>query len=164
MIIRIESSHGNTLISGKQMPFNDLNRTVKEIWSEHDEKDFVEIFCSVYGYIVLPYTEGYAAYYVDLEAHVVIVPTHSFPKTIDGARVLFHTDRGKFDPVYYVGGSIADIVSYLAVCKYDNDNDNVYYLFHLNDDLEVVADEIYDSIEQCKKLAGSRAVVWHENK
>ena len=60
MIIRIESSHGDILISGKPMSFNDLNRTVKEILSEHDEKDFVEIFCSVYGYKVLPYTEGYA--------------------------------------------------------------------------------------------------------
>lgn len=162
MIIRIESSHGDILISGKPMSFNDLNRTVKEILSEHDEKDFVEIFCSVYGYKVLPYTEGYAAYYVDLEAHVVIVPTHSFPKTIDGANVLFHTDRGQFDPVCFVGGSIANIVSYLAVCKYDNDN--VYYLFHLNDDLEVVADDCFDSIEQCKKLAGSRVLIWHENK
>ena len=56
----------------------------------------------------------------------------------------------------------SNIVSYLAVCKYDNDN--VYYLFHLNDDLEVVADDCFDSIEQCKKLAGSRALIWHENK
>ena len=122
MIIRIESSHGDILISGKPMSFNDINGTVKEILSEHDEKEFVETFCSVYGYIVLPYTEGYAAYYIDLEAHVVIVPAHSFPKTIDGAKVLYHTDKGPFDPVYSVGGSIADTVSYLAICKYDNDN------------------------------------------
>ena len=39
-----------------------------------------------------------------------------------------------------------------------------YYLFHLNDDFEVVADNCFDSIEQCKKLTGSRAVGWHEIK
>ena len=162
MVIRVTSSRGNKLISGKPLAFNELKKAVNVIMRGHIERDFIDTFCSIYGYKVLPYTEGYAAYYVDLETRVVIVPSHSFPKEIDGAKVLYHTGREQFDPVYYAGGSIADTVSYLAICKYVNDND--YYCFHLNDNLEVVADDCFDSIEQCKMQTGDRAIVWHEKK
>ena len=162
MVIRVTSSRGNKLISGKPLAFNELKKAVNEIMRGHIERDFIDTFCSIYGYKVLPYTEGYAAYYVDLKTRVVIVPSHSFPKEIDGAKVLYHTDREQFDPVFYAGGSIADTVSYLAICKYDNDN--AFYCFHLNDDLAVVADDCFDSIEQCKNQTGDRAIVWHEKK
>lgn len=91
----------------------------------------------------------------------------SFPKELDGARVLYYSDRGTFDPVYYVGGEIAHNVYYLAICKYDNDNafyDNAFYVFHVDENLEVVADDCWDSIETCMELTERYGVEWHEHK
>ena len=51
----------------------------------------------------------------------------------------FIHDNGKIEYIYY-----------LAICSYDN---NQYYLFHCNNKFEVIADYLFDSIEECKSIA-----------
>ena len=87
---------------------------------------------------------------------------YTFPKTLNGAKVLYYTDRGVFEPVYSCGGAVAHNVTYLAICKYDNDDD--CYVFHCDEDLNVVADGCFGSIEACKKYIDEYDVEWHEQK
>lgn len=42
---------------------------------------------------------------------------------------------------------------FFAICKYQNDD--VYYLFTCNENYEVVGDSIWNSIEDCIKIASS---------
>lgn len=83
--------------------------------------------------------------YFKLDTHVVIVPRYSFPQKLNGAKVLYYTEKGDFTPVC----NPARNVCYLAVCKYDGISD--YFIFHLDESLEVVADDCYDSFEACRK-------------
>ncbi len=76
-----------------------------------------------------------------------------FPKTLDNANVLFYTPKDNFGCIYYDNGDIADYVYFLAICKYQNDD--VYYLFSCNENQEVVGDSIWNSIEECMKIASS---------
>ena len=146
MIIRIESADGDKLISGKALAFDEINNAVRELLQTLDEKSFTAAFCSRYGYKELPYYEGaYAAYVIDLDTHTVIVLGYSFPKQLNGAKVLYYTEKGDFTPVR----NPAHNVCYLAVCKYDENSD--YFIFHLDECFEVVADDCYDSFEACRK-------------
>lgn len=162
MIIGIEFYCGDKLLVGKTLTFEELKTAVNEIFEKHDEKGFVAAFCSRYGYKELPYSEGYAAYWIDLDTRCVLVTSYTFPKELDSAKVLYYTDRGTFEPVYYVGGAIAHNVVYLAICKYDNDDS--YYVFHCDESLEVVADDCFESKETCKAVMDKYNVEWHEQK
>jgi len=87
---------------------------------------------------------------------------HPFPDKLNGAKVLYYTDRGDFDPVCYIGGAIAHRVVRLAVCKYDNDED--FYIFHLDENLKVVADDCFSDLETCKRIMNRYNTRWHEYK
>ena len=52
MVIRVTSSRGNKLISGKPLAFNELKKAVNVIMRGHIERDFIDTFCSIYGYKV----------------------------------------------------------------------------------------------------------------
>ena len=162
MIIEIECVNGDKRLVGNSMTFDALKTAVREIFEICDEESFVPAFCSRYGYKELPYSEGYAAYWIDLDTRCVLVTSYTFPKELDGAKILYYTDRGTFDPVYYVGGAIAHNVVYLAICKYDNDD--AYYVFHCDESLEVVADDSFESKETCKAVMDKYNVEWHEQK
>ncbi len=149
MIIGIEHVCGDKYFVGKSMTFEELRTAVKEIFEKNDEAGFVSEFCNRFGYKELPYSDGYADYLIDLATRLVFVTSHTFPKELDGAKVLYYTDKGNFEPVYYTGGAVAHNVFYLAICKYDNDDS--YYLFHIDENMEVVTDDCWDSIELFKK-------------
>lgn len=162
MIIGIESAWGDQRLSGPTRTFDELRDAMQELLKTHDERAFPAAFCAAHGYRELPYSEGYAAYVLDLDTHRVIVPYYSFPRELDGAKVLYHTDRGEFRPVYYIGGEIAHRVAYLAICKYEADDN--YYLFHCDESLQVVADDCFRSLEICKQLMDDSGASWHEMK
>lgn len=93
---------------------------------------------------------------------MVFVTSYTFPKELDGAKVLYYTDRAVFEPVYHSGGAIAHNVSYLAICKYENDE--AYYIFHCDESLDVVADDCFHSLEACKRYTEKNDLVWHKQK
>lgn len=161
MIIGIETAHGETRLVGKTFTFNELKNAVREISENHDKENFATQFCSRFKYKELPYSDGYTDFKINLDTYTVFVTSCTFPKEFDGAKVLYFTDRGTFDPVYYVGGTIAHNVIYLAVCKYDNDE--AFYIFHIDENLEVVADNCFDS-ETCKKYMNEYDVKWYKQK
>ena len=68
-----------------------------------------------------------------------------FPNILDNAIVYFYTQNGNY-------GSVS----------YDNKE---YYLFHCNDKFEVIADYLFDSIEECKDMASKckKDIVWIKN-
>ncbi len=74
-----------------------------------------------------------------------------FPAILDNAKVLYYTDRGDYGAVYWDNGTIAEQISYLAVCIYDSGHGA--YLFGCNDSFDVVADSLCDSVEECLKAA-----------
>ena len=162
MIIGIESVYGDKRLIGKELSSDELKSIVDDILAQNSEEKFVSAFCMKLGYKELPYSDGYAAYIIDLDTRFVYSPSYTFPHELDGAEVLFYTDKGVFPPVFYSGGTIAQKVSYLAVCKYENDD--AYYIFHCNESLEVVADDCFSSIDACKKYMSEYNIVWHEDK
>ncbi len=85
-----------------------------------------------------------------------------FPKELDGAKVLYYTDKQDFGTVLYSDGTVADHVCYLAICAYEGHTG--YYLFLCDVHQEVIADDLWDTIEQCKAVARNRIndIVWHE--
>ena len=162
MIIGIECVCGRKRLVGNTMTFAELKAAVNEIFEKNDEADFVPAFCNRFGYKELPYSDGYADYLIDIDTRLVLVTSYTFPKELDGAKVLYFTEKGNFKPVCYPGGAVAHNVFYLALSKYDNDDS--YYLFHLDENLEVVADDCWDSIEFFKKYMNSYDVKWHKTK
>lgn len=150
MIIKIESSLGDVRITGNQLTFEQIKKLAVLLFKSEDDEHFIPTFCIGAGYKELPYFDGYEDYIIDLSSHLVFVTPSTFPKELDHAKVLYHTERGVFEPVYYFGGEeIADRVFYLAICKYDNDSS--YYIFHIDENLEVVADDCFDTLDACKK-------------
>ena len=162
MIIGIESVRGNKRLVGKAITFDDLKNAANEIFEKENEDSFVLKLCARFGYKELPYSEGFADYMIDLDERIVYVTSHTFPATFDDAKVLYYTDRGVFEPVNYVGGAIAHKVLYLAVCQYNDDAS--FYIFHLDENLEVVADDCFESIETCKTVMERYGVEWHKKK
>lgn len=154
MIIEIESAYGDKQLVGKTMFFEDLKIIVKEILKEHNEISFVSEFCSRCGYKEIPFSSVYSSYTIDLDTHLVFANEFTFPNELDGAKVLFATDRRNFDPICYPDGTVAHNVAYLAICKYDNDGS--YYIFHCDECLEVVADDCFESFEACKELINNK--------
>ena len=85
-----------------------------------------------------------------------------FPRILDGAKVLYYTEKNDFGVVANVDGSDAEYICYLAVCQYPNDTG--YYLFLCDKNYEVVTDDLWDSIEQCFEMARYRKdhIIWHK--
>ena len=83
----------------------------------------------------------------------------TFPKELDGAKVLYYSGKGNFAPVCYPGGEIAHHVFYLAICKYENDEE--YYIFHCDENLEVVADDCVHDIEAYTRYMRTVDTVWY---
>ena len=102
MILGIESVYGDKRLVGKTMSLDELKNAVKEILEKHEETNFASAFCSRFGYKEMPYNDGYAAYIVDLDTSMVFVTSYTFPKELDGAKVLYFTERGVFEPVYHL--------------------------------------------------------------
>lgn len=84
-----------------------------------------------------------------------------FPKTLDNAKVLFYTPKGKYGKLFDPNGVEIVEFSYLAICKYENDNQ--YYLFMCNEQYEVETDSIWGSVEECMsiKIAGYKKAEVH---
>ena len=61
-----------------------------------------------------------------------------FPETLDNAHVLYFTPQASYGTVCFTTGKIADHICYLAICKYENDNN--YYLFGCDSNYDVVSD------------------------
>lgn len=76
-----------------------------------------------------------------------------FPKALDGATVLYFTEKGNYGKILYTTGEVAAYIHYLAICKYENDN--AYYLFDCDSHFEVVGDSVWNSIEECMSVAAS---------
>ena len=89
-----------------------------------------------------------------------------FPKELNNARVLYYTPSDTYGQIYYENSDIiSDNVTYLAICKYDKDN--CYYLFYCNENYEVVTDDLFYSVEECKKSADlfyKGNITWIESK
>ena len=85
-----------------------------------------------------------------------------FPNYLDGARVLFYSQKDVFGKVNYSTGEKYSDINYLAICRYGNNAE--YYLFDCNEDFEVVGDYPFDSVEECKEAAQnsnkSKDIVW----
>lgn len=160
MVIGIESVYGDKRLSGRNLSADELRSIVKDILSKTDEKNFVSTFCNKLKYTELPDSEGYVAYMIDLDTRKIYSPSYTFPRELDGAKVLFYTDKGHFSPVLYPGGAVADYVFYLAICKYSDSNE--YYIFHCNESFEVVADDCLSNLKMCKKYMEDFNIVWHE--
>ena len=77
-----------------------------------------------------------------------------FPNILDNAIVYFYTQNGNYGSVSYDNGKI-EYIHYLAICSYDNKE---YYF-------EVIADYLFDSIEECKEIASKckKDIVWIKN-
>jgi len=86
-----------------------------------------------------------------------------FPEKLDGADVLFYTEKGDYGTVNDTNGKICDYVSYFAVCSYSSDK-NKYYLFLCDECFDVITDWFCDSVEECMQIASnhSREIVWHK--
>ena len=160
MIICVESAYGDKLLGGKSLSLPVLKSVVEDILKTHSETEFTAEFCARLGYKELPYSDGYSAFRIDLDTHWVYAPYYTFPRELDGAKVLYYTDRGTFPPVYFSGGEMAHKIYYLAICKYENDE--AYYLFHCDESLKVVADNCFQSVDTCKQYMGDTE--WHAYK
>ncbi len=72
-----------------------------------------------------------------------------FPDTLDNAMVLFFTPKGNYGEMFNDDGTIAAHYSYLAICKYFDDNS--FYLFMCNEDFAVETDAVFDTINECMR-------------
>lgn len=157
MIIKIRSLQSKKLYNGRLLAFEELHHTATELFRESDTASFADAFCRKYGYRELPYTEGYADYIIDLSEKAVYVTAHTFPKCFDNAKVLFFTEHGSFS-----SAGETRKVCYLAVCVYEGDRDS--FLLHIDEQLKVVADECFESMEDCQKRMDGYCVKWLKNK
>ena len=85
-----------------------------------------------------------------------------FPNQLDGANVLYYTDKGNYGTVKYENGKIAHRIFYIAICQYNDDKD--YYLFLCDESLDVVSDSVWSSLEQCMSIAKQQYGSIHFNK
>lgn len=82
-----------------------------------------------------------------------------FPRELDGAEVLFYTDKADFGQLEEEGKS-ARAIAYLAIAR---KSDAAYYLMLCDAEYSVIADHCFPHIEWCKTMAGMRYpdIVWH---
>jgi hypothetical protein len=85
-----------------------------------------------------------------------------FPKEIDGAKVLYYTPKDNYGDLRYDSGEISDYYHYLAICKYEKDEN--YYLFCCNEKYEVAFDFIGNSVDSCMEIARKYKanIFWNE--
>ncbi len=162
MIIGIEYWKEDKRLVGKEMSFDELKKALNDIFENHNEDNFVTSFLTRFGYKELPYSEGYADYIIDLDTRLVLATPQTFPKELDGAKVLYYTAKSDFEPVYYTGSEIAHKVFYLAVCQYSGEKS--FYIFHLDENQDVVADCCFDNIADCRRYMNEFDVKWYERK
>ena len=84
-----------------------------------------------------------------------------FPRELDGAEVLFYTDKADFGELEEEGKS-ARVIAYLAIAQ--KPGDSACYLMLCDADYCVIADHSFTAVEWCKTMAGMRYpdIVWHE--
>ncbi len=76
-----------------------------------------------------------------------------FPSVLDNAKVLYYTSKDNYGVIRWPDGETADAYGYLAICKYENDEN--YYLFCCDANYEVVTDAAWESIEKCIQVASA---------
>jgi len=158
MIIKIHTEDQSKFLLGKALTFEKVQFTVDAIFKKNIN-DFAEAFCATAGYREMPYSEGYADFIIDLGKQIVFVSKCTFPKELCGAKVLYFTESGTFEPLYHAGGEVAEQVYYLAICKADNENS--HSVFYINEKLKVVAD---GCIEDYKCFMDAFDAVWYQHK
>jgi hypothetical protein len=84
-----------------------------------------------------------------------------FPKQLDGAEVLYYTDKYDFGVVANTDGIDPEYVCYLSICKYKNEDG--YYLFLCDENYEVITDDLLYTIKECFEFARYRKenIIWH---
>ena len=84
-----------------------------------------------------------------------------FPQEIDGAKVLFYTDKTDFGIVADADGKEEKAISYLAIAQ--KKEDPAYYLMLCDADFALITDHAFPAMEWCKTMAGIRYpdIVWH---
>lgn len=84
-----------------------------------------------------------------------------FPRELNGADVLFYTDKADYGELEEEGKD-ARAIAYLAIAK--KPGDPAYYLMLCDADYGVIADHSFPAVEWCKTMAGMRYpdIVWHE--
>ena len=84
-----------------------------------------------------------------------------FPKELNGADVLFYTDKADYGELEEEGKD-ARAIACLAIAK--KPEDPAYYLMLCDADYGVIADHSFPAVEWCKAMAGMRYpdIVWHE--
>ena len=84
-----------------------------------------------------------------------------FPKELNGADVLFYTDKADYGELEEEGKD-ARAIACLAIAK--KPEDPAYYLMLCDADYGVIADHSFPAVEWCKTMAGMRYpdIVWHE--
>lgn len=84
-----------------------------------------------------------------------------FPKELNGADVLFYTDKADYGELEEEGKD-AWAIAYLAIAK--KPGDPACYLMLCDADYGVIADHSFPAVEWCKTMAGMRYpdIVWHE--
>ena len=84
-----------------------------------------------------------------------------FPRELNGANVLFYTDKADYGELEEEGKD-ARAIACLAIAK--NPEDPAYYLMLCDADYGVIADHSFPAVEWCKTMAGMRYpdIVWHE--
>lgn len=67
MIVEIESYKGDTLLSGKQITYQEFLHQVKEIESDYDRilDNFIAMLCRRYGWITMTEKEPNSTYVYD---------------------------------------------------------------------------------------------------
>ena len=84
-----------------------------------------------------------------------------FPRELNGADVLFYTDKADYGELEEEGKD-AQAIACLAIAK--KPEDPAYYLMLCDADYGVIADHSFPAVEWCKTMAGMRYpdIVWHE--
>lgn len=84
-----------------------------------------------------------------------------FPRELNGADVLFYTDKADYGELEEEGKD-ARAIACLAIAKMPEDP--AYYLMLCDADYGVIADHSFPAVEWCKTMAGMRYpdIVWHE--
>lgn len=166
MLIHIEYWKDDKLLHGKRkLTRDELTSITEQIFLVTDEDGFVSAFCEKLGFVEIPYNKyAKADFLIDLDTRTVFNLIHSFPRELDNAKVLYYTEKGDFGAVYWAGGqAVANYVSYLAICTYQDDKN--FYLFNCDENCEVVADGCLDSIERGLQVGRdiNPNVVWHKH-
>lgn len=74
-----------------------------------------------------------------------------FPKTLDGASVLYFAPKDDYGTIEFTTGGVAASIRYLAICNYENDNG--FYLFACDEEFHVEGDSLWHSVEECMSAA-----------